>query len=354
MRAGSDGDLCYQDRVAANGKRTELLVGIFLFIGLAMLAGLIVRFGRFDQRFGGFYRITVVFDDATGVIKGSDVLMGGARIGKVATAPVLNEEVQVEVELDIQNRTRIPMGSTFQINSATLLGDKLIVVIPPADRGVAAIEDGARLPGAGPGGLDALQNNAEIVSRDVRRILERANVTMEAIDDAVNEIRISSKQVREAVTKVNGSILGGENLTRFDTTMTNLAEISDQWKVAGRKLDPTLEEAREAIAALKEAAGAAERTLEHADETITTLKPAFEDVPEAVGEISRTARKAGAALDRMERGEGLLGTVASDNDVSTDAKVFVRNLRRYGILRYRNDEIKEGDDPRERFRGKRR
>ena len=38
----------------------------------------------------------------------------------------------------------------------------------------------------------------------------------------------------------------------------------------------------------------------------------------------------------------------------TDAKVFVRNLRRYGILRYRNDEIPPEDDPRNRYRGKRR
>ena len=39
---------CYQMDVPASGKRTELLVGVFLFIGLAMLAGwLYFFFGLF-------------------------------------------------------------------------------------------------------------------------------------------------------------------------------------------------------------------------------------------------------------------------------------------------------------------
>lgn len=345
---------CYQNLVPASGKRTELLVGVFLFIGLALLAGLIVRFGRFDEHFGRYYQLTVVFDDATGVIKGSDVLMGGARIGKVALPPQLNDAVKVEVELDIEDRIEIPAGSTFQINSATLLGDKLVVVMPPEDRSQGFIEPGARIIGEGPTGLDALQNNAQALSRDVMRMMEKTGRTIEKIDVAVEDIRVASEQVREAVAKVNQSILAEENLTRFDTTLENLTEVSGQWKRAGGQLDPALEEAREAIGSLKEAAVSAKRTLDNADETIASLKPAFDDVPEAVGEISRTARKAGDALDRMEQGEGLLGAVANDDEVSTDAKAFVKNLRRHGILRYRNDKEDKEDDPRDRFRGTRR
>ena len=345
---------CYQMDVPASGKRTELLVGVFLFIGLAMLAGLIVRFGRFDERFGRYYQLTVVFDDATGVIKGSDVLMGGARIGKVASAPQLNDAVKVEVELDIEDRIEIPMGSSFQISSATLLGDKLVVIVPPVERTGGFIGPGSRISGAGPTGLDALQNNAEVLSRDVMRMMEKTGRTIEKIDAAVEDIRVAADQVREAVAKVNQSILAEENLTRFDTTLENLTEVSGQWKRAGNRLEPVLDETREAITSLKDASVSAKRTLDHADETIASLKPAFESVPGAVGEISRTARKAGDALDRMEDGKGLLGAVANDDEVSTDAKAFVKNLRRHGILRYRNDKEDKEDDPRDRFRGTRR
>ncbi len=109
--------------MAVSEKRTETIVGAFLLIGLLLLGGLILQFARFKEHFGGYYTVTVVFDDASGLIKGSEVRMGGARIGRVAELPELNEDVRVEVEVAVNNSIRIPAGSSFQINSATLLGD---------------------------------------------------------------------------------------------------------------------------------------------------------------------------------------------------------------------------------------
>jgi phospholipid/cholesterol/gamma-HCH transport system substrate-binding protein len=79
--------------------KTEILVGLFLLIGLGLLGALIVTFGRFDDRFAGHYSLTVIFDDAAGLIRGSEVRMGGARIGKVSGEPELTDEVKVRVPI---------------------------------------------------------------------------------------------------------------------------------------------------------------------------------------------------------------------------------------------------------------
>ncbi len=333
--------------MAVSEKRNELAVGIFLFIGLVLLGGLIIQFGRFEDYFSGQYRITVVFDDASGLIKGSDVRMGGARIGRVAKLPALTEAVQAEVELAINKDTHIPGGSSFQIESATLLGDKLVVVIPPRRMTGSFIEPDSRHRGTAPTGIGELQTRAGVLSQDVDRILKKAETTMGKIDLAVDEIQAASKQLNESLAKVNRSVLAEHNLAHFDTTLSNLADASSQWKETSNKLPSTLDEARAAIAAIK---AAADKT----DAAIAELKPAFEGVPAAVGNISTAARKAGHAIDRMEQGKGLLGTVTHDEEVSTDAKVFISNLRNYGILRYRNKEPTPEEDPRNRFRGKRR
>ena len=325
-------------------KRSELVVGIFLFVGLVLLGGLILQFGRFERFLANQYKLTVVFDDASGLIKGSDVRMGGARIGRVAKLPELTENVQVEVELSIDEDIRIPIGSSFQIESATLLGDKLIVITPPEKLLGAYIEPDTRLQGQGQTGLGALQSKAQMVGDDVVRILQKAEGTLGKVDAAVEEIHASSRQLTAVLSKVNQSVLDADNLARLDSTMANLSDVTARWKDASDKLDPTLTEAREAIASLKSAA-------DKADATIAGIKPAFEDVPDAVANISATAEKAGRAFDRVEQGEGLLGAVATDDEVSMDAKEFVRNLRRYGILRYRDDESADEDDPRDRFRG---
>lgn len=326
--------------MSAPKKRTEVFVGLFLFTGLVLLGGLVLQFGKFTDRWRGHYPLTIVFDDASGVIKGSEVRMGGARIGEVASLPELNDAVKVEVELSIRAAIRIPAGSTFQINSATLLGDKLIVVIPSDDRTGGFIAPASRLTGAGPTGLDALQNNAEIVSRDVLRILKEAEATLLKMDGAVDEIKGASKQFGEAVGKINGTVLSGENLANFDSTLDNLAATTARWKETSGKLEPTLAEARDAIQAVKTAAAGAEKTLKSADQTLADVKPALNRLPKAVDQFSSTVGKAGDALDRMKKGEGMLGALATDNDVALDFKSFMRNLRQYGIFRYRDSVSK--------------
>jgi hypothetical protein len=73
------------------------------------------------------------------------------------------------------------------------------------------------------------------------------------------------------------------------------------------------------------------------DSAIADIQPAVKNISSAAAGFTATTTKANLALDRMNRGEGMLGAFASDNDVAFDFKAFMNNLRRHGILLYRND-----------------
>ncbi|BCX47196.1 hypothetical protein HAHE_11040 [Haloferula helveola] len=332
--------------MSESNPKTATLVGLFIFIGLVLLGGLIVLFGRFGDRFVGKYSLTVVFDDAAGVIKGSEVRMGGARIGKVGATPMLNEKVKVEVRLDIDERIRIPEGSAFQIASASILGDKLIVITPPAEPSGEMIEAGSLIVGGGPSGLDAIQNNAEAMSRDARLLLSEAKDTMKSIDGAIGDIRDVTQELKVTLKSVNTEILSQENLDHIGSTLANLDKASEG-------LGPTIDDARRAIASVEKAAEGANETFAEATARIEELEPALKDVPRAIASLSQAADQAAETLERVEEGKGLLGTLAYDEEVSDDAKTFIRNLKRDGILRYRDTDEPE-DDPRTRFRSRRR
>src|SRR6516164_403025 len=96
-------------------KGLEFFVGLFLLIGFGVVAALVIVFGRV----GGvekLYPIRVRFPNASGLIKGSDVFLSGARIGTVDKVPALTgDRYEVEVELDIRQAVQIPRKSTFQI-----------------------------------------------------------------------------------------------------------------------------------------------------------------------------------------------------------------------------------------------
>jgi phospholipid/cholesterol/gamma-HCH transport system substrate-binding protein len=316
---------------------------------------LIVQFGRFGDRFTDKYPLNVVFEDASGLIKGSEVRMGGAMIGEVATRPGLDETLKVRTELRIDDRVRIPVGSKFQIASATLLGDKLVVVTPPAESGNEFIEPGSVVTGAGPSGLDAIQSRAEEFSDSARKLMDKAETTLTKLDGAVDDVRVATQELTQSIQKINTSVLSEENLAKFDASLANIEAATAEFSKAGKQLEPTLTEAREAIAEVKGAAKEANNTLAKASVRIDELGPALRDVPQAVKSISHAADQAGQALARVQDEDGLLGTLAYDREVSTDAKSFVSNLRRYGILRYRNADAKPEPDPRDdRFRGRRR
>lgn len=327
-------------------RKTEALVGLFIIIGLVVLGALIVQFGRFGERLRNHYPLTVRFEDAAGVIKGSEIRMGGARIGKVAETPSLTENLKVQVELSIHESIRIPEGSSFQIASATLLGDKLIVVTPPADPDGRFLEPGSTLAGGGPSGLDAIQDNAVAVSRDVRRLLGDAERTIHSVDGAIDDIRIATGALTETMRRINTSLLSDENLANVRATLAHLEQASGS-------LDPAVGDARTAIASIEKAAASAGATFDNANARIADLAPAIEEIPRAIDSLSEAADQAAATLDRIEQGQGLLGTLAYDEEVSDDARTFIRNLKEQGILRYRDQETPQ-DDPRERFQGRRR
>ena len=337
----------------AKKKQSETLVGLFILIGLLLLGGLIVQFGRFGDRLRGHYTLTVVFNDASGLIKGSEVRMGGARIGKVAEQPELNEDVKVQVELSIDDRIKIPVNSQIQIASATLLGDKLIVITPPESHANEYIQADARLNGGGPSGLDLLQTQAEKFSNDAHKLLANADATLTKINEAVGDISSASKRLGDTIDKVNNSVLAQQNLDNIDSIIADFKDTTSDWKKASAKLEPTLVDARDAIHSLQKAADGAQTTFAKADERIAELKPTLAEMPRAVSSFTRVAERADNALARATKGDGLLGTLAYDHSAKTDASSFVRNLRQYGILRYRDSENQDATDPRNRFRGKR-
>lgn len=340
--------------MATEKKHPELLVGAFVLLGLVLLGGLIVQFGRFGDKFNQSYSLTLIVDDAAGIIKGSEIRMGGAKIGRVDSLPVLTDDAYVKIDLLIDDRIKIPEGSLLGVASASLLGDKMIIVTPPKQKNGNFIAANTVIQGAGPTGLDAIQSNAEILSRDARKLMEGAGVTLKKVDGAVDDMREASQQLTQTIKKVNESVLKEENLAHVNTAIRNFSETSEQLKKTSVELEPALADARRAIQSIEKAADGAEKTFAKADQRIDELGPAFAELPNATKAITQAANKANATMDQVSKGNGLLGTLTNDNEVSTDAKAFIRNLKERGILRYQDKEsVHPEDDPRNRFRGKR-
>lgn len=332
--------------MATNSKKTETLVGLFLFLGLAFLGGLILLFGSLDDWFKGRYEISVDFSEASGIIKGSSVRMRGAPIGRVASKPYFTDDARIRVVLAIEDRFEIAEGSMFQIGQASLLGDKEIIITPPVEPSGKFIQEGAEISGGGPSGLEFLQNQAEGIATDSRALMADARVALQKIDSSMDDFTALTRKLKTGVDTINEGILNDQNLINLSKSLANFERASASLAQLGDAIDPTVADIESTLAEFREAA-------QMAKSAIARVEPSIDKVPDVLSSLERTADTATDAIKEVNKGDGALGALVSDSELKKDMQDFVRNLKKNGVLRYKDEEEKQ-PDPRDRFQGRRR
>jgi len=356
--------------MAIKEKRSEAVVGLFLVMGLSVAGILIAKFGRIGENsMDGKYTASITFDDASGLIKGSEIRMGGARIGKVTNVPELQEDLDVLVKMRLNGMIKIDKNSRFVIESLSIIGDKMIVVKPPEVPSGEYISEGSSLVGAQGGGLDALQSDvqaiigdAKLVMKDTQGMMQDARVTLKNVDASIGDIRVVAQGLNETITKINTGVLDDKSLKSLRSSIANLEVMTESFKDMGDEVKPTFVELRQAIAGVNDVTAAATKTFDGATEQIKNIEPALATIPDAVESFQSVTKKAEGVMGEAEKtmakineSDGLINTLTDDKEFSQDTKKFVKNLKHYGILRYKDDESYDEKDPKDsRYRSKRR
>src|SRR5437879_12067924 len=157
----------------------EFRVGVFVFGGLGMLGALVVQFGRLGEGFKTYYALTIRFSDASGLLKGSDVLLEGARIGKVSGGPRLVREGNgVAVPLKIYDYVKIPEESKFTVGSSGLLGDRFVNVTMPPGVPTKFVQPNAYINGSRETGIDDLTREVGALVSELRGVVQKLDTTV--------------------------------------------------------------------------------------------------------------------------------------------------------------------------------
>lgn len=326
-------------------RKSEITAGLFVVLGLAVLSVLIFKMGNFSPARSDSYQITAIFDDASGLVKGGLVQMGGTEIGRIAAGPTLTDDLRASVPLEIYAGQRVPVGSTYRITSSGLLGDKLVQIVRPKGELTSFVGAGSIVGGQSSASLDQLASDIPTLTKEAVALTQMLQTTIGKADLALD--RISS-----LAENVDTMLLGAQNQQTIARILTNTDSLTRELAQVSSDLPSTLDAVSRTLISIQDAAARAEQTFDSADSQIAKLEPALEDVPEAVRAITSASREAEQTVRDLRSGNGLLATLTKDEAVAADTRDFIRNLKRDGILRYQSDD--EPTDPRERYRGKRR
>tara|TARA_B100000029_G_scaffold439495_1_gene456085 strand:+ start:886 stop:1338 length:453 start_codon:yes stop_codon:yes gene_type:complete len=111
-------------------QHTEILVGIFLLIGIIAITFLALRMGDFSLFNNQQYTIKAEFTSASGLKKGAHVEMAGVTVGKVTDIIFNPETYLAEVYITLENKIRIPDDSIASIRTSGIIGDKFLKISP--------------------------------------------------------------------------------------------------------------------------------------------------------------------------------------------------------------------------------
>ncbi|HCN76006.1 MAG TPA: hypothetical protein DIT13_02280 [Verrucomicrobiales bacterium] len=324
-------------------RKTEVLVGLFLFVGMLMLGGIILQFGGLREWFTDSYRLRVSFPNASGIKEGSPVYLGGSKVGKVLRHPQLNETFTgIIVDLKINEDVDIPADSAFAIGSAGLMGDALIEIRPGSEGATAFIpHDHAEIiEGVKSGGLSDLQSTAEEVGKKVDLVLD--------------DLRAALKDIRESVSKINKDALSDATITDFKDSMEHLSQTMKRVdeKVLGDEnagmLKSTLADLQTAAASFKTSSKNVEEGTAKIGLMLDKLEPAIAKVDKVVTSAGDTLQSIKSAADslaltarNLNSGKGILAALMNDPALKTDLHDLIANLKRNGVLFYRDSAARE-------------
>lgn len=119
-----------------NRRSMEIMVGVFVLLGVAALAHLSIGLARREAGRGKGYHVKAVFSDLGGLRSGAAVSVAGVDVGSVTRIAL--KDYQGEVHLYIDARVKLQVDSIASIRTRGLIGEKFIAISPGGDEKMLA------------------------------------------------------------------------------------------------------------------------------------------------------------------------------------------------------------------------
>jgi ABC-type transporter Mla subunit MlaD len=186
--------------------RLETKVGLFVFIGLALLAVLLIQFSKGTSIFRGTYELRLHASNVGGLKQRAGVLLSGVQVGGVSDIQLAEDGKSVTILLKIYRSCKIYHDARFVIEQSGFLGDQYVSVIPTSN--------------APP----VLQDGADVACQEPFNLLEVARSAsgfLQRIDD-------TAKKLDASVTDLRRVVLNEQTLTNFTMVVNNMRTFSEQ------------------------------------------------------------------------------------------------------------------------------
>jgi len=113
-------------------RKTEITVGIFVFLGIMAMAWMAIKLGQVGGLGSSGYNVSATFEDAGGLRAGADVMLAGVSIGRVASVQLKGQE-EALLQLEIQQGVKLTTDAIAAVRTKGIIGERYVRISQGAD-----------------------------------------------------------------------------------------------------------------------------------------------------------------------------------------------------------------------------
>jgi phospholipid/cholesterol/gamma-HCH transport system substrate-binding protein len=282
----------------------EIIVGAGIMLAIALGIYGYVFLRDLPVRQQG-YKITLVFQNVTGLQSGDGVTVSGLKVGRILAMNLTQQGVEVRVWMN--GRVPFPRDSRAAIRSIGMIGEKYVALIP--GKSPESLQEGDLVLGEYESDLaDAGGSLTEMIDQ-TKALLSKINTAMDTVlshrsqkdlaATIANTKNISQeidanmhgnmRRLKSALAQMDSLSTGLNSFWRHrgasvDSATQNLATAAAQLPSTMAKLDSALTETRKLLAAVEQQKGAVGKALyddelyNKANHALTELQAILDDV----------------------------------------------------------------------------
>jgi phospholipid/cholesterol/gamma-HCH transport system substrate-binding protein len=311
-----------------------MAVGIFIFLGVAILVIGVLTIGGQHKAFVSTISVRAIFDDIQGLQKGNNVWLSGMKVGTVKKIAFYgSSQVEVLLNIDRQAQPHIRSDAKVHISTDGLVGNK-IVVISGGTEATAVITNNDLLTTEHPAGLQemtatfqASNNNLLEITGNLRTITKKLTDGQGTLGELINDPSIAD-HLKTSILHLRTASASSEKM------IANLEDFSAGLRkpggLANELVNDTIvyQQVRNTVARLNEAAA----TASDFSASLRTAGQGLNDTNTPIGMILHDEESA-ANLQRT-----IKNLRVSSKELSDDLEAIQHNFLLRGFFKKKNKD----------------
>jgi phospholipid/cholesterol/gamma-HCH transport system substrate-binding protein len=285
--------------------RLEWKVGLFVFIGLTLLAILLLQFNKGISFFRPTYDIFLHSSNVAGLKVRAAVLMSGVQVGAVSDIRLAQDGKSVTIGLRIYKDYIIYKDAKFLIDQSGFLGDQYVAIMPTANKG------------------DIFHNNDTAEAEapfNLQEVARSASGLVQRLDDAVKELSTAFVDVRRL-------LLNPETLTNLSISVGNLRHLSEHARRSVDGINALLETNGPSInASITNLMSFSEELKQFGSELNSVVASNKNEIQVTVKNIETSSGVLKDVMQELNQGKGLAGNLLKNDEMAANVSQIARNL----------------------------